>query len=155
MGKILVVDDTQFWRDTVADILRSKGHNVFTAADGVQGLAALRRDGADLILLDVEMPRMSGLLFLSQVRQIKDWKDLPVIMLTGDTLKDDILRKKLGAVDYILKSRFSISDLLERVNKRIPPAGTLPTAPAVSTSLPAAPRRLPSPPQPGANSSPF
>ncbi len=142
MSKILVVDDTQFWRDTAADILRSKGHNVFTAADGVEGLAALRRDGADLILLDVEMPRMSGLHFLGQVRQNKDWKDLPVIILTGDTVKDDILlAKKLGAVDYILKSRFSVSDLLERVGKRIPLAGARPTAPAVSTPLPAARRQ--------------
>ena len=140
MSKILVIDDTKFWRDIAADALRGSGHIVFTAADGMEGLTSLRSNGADLIVLDVEMPRLTGLSFLDQLRRDSRWKSLPVIMLTGDGQKDDILRaKKLGAVDYLLKSRFDIPNLLDRVGKKLgtPPA----TQTAASQTTP--PRTMP------------
>lgn len=137
MARILIIDDTPFWRDVTADILRGNGHTVCCASDGIEGLNILRRDGADLIVLDVEMPRMPGLAFLSQMRVDPQWKTLPVIMLTGDMVKDDILRaKKLGALDYILKSRFDARALIDRINKQLKlaaqafqqPAGPAPPA---------------------------
>jgi CheY-like chemotaxis protein len=120
MGKILIIDDTPFWRDMAADALRLKGHEVVTASDGLDGLAMLRSKGADLIVLDVEMPQMAGFAFLEEIRRHADWKRLPVIMLTGDMRKEDVIRaKKLGAVDYLLKARFSPDDLSNRVQKRL------------------------------------
>jgi CheY-like chemotaxis protein/HD-like signal output (HDOD) protein len=164
MSKILIIDDTQFWRDTTSDILRNRGHTTFTAADGVDGLALLQRNGADLILLDVEMPRLEGLAFLAQVRQDQRWKNLPVIFLTGDTIKGDILRaKQLGATDYILKSRFDVPTLLDRVTKRLgatpsltpaspgPKQQAKPTAPAAQKSAPITPREPAVPTKPVSN----
>jgi DNA-binding response OmpR family regulator/HD-like signal output (HDOD) protein len=116
MASILVVDDTPFWRDIAGEALRRSGFTVVTAGNGVEALAALRTHPVNLVILDVEMPQMQGLSFLQQLHQQAEWKNLPVIMLTGDMQKEHvILAKKLGAVEYLLKSRFSLPDLLSRV----------------------------------------
>jgi CheY-like chemotaxis protein/HD-like signal output (HDOD) protein len=131
MGKILIVDDTQFWRDIAANALQAKGHEVFTASDGIKGLAMLSSSNPDLLILDVEMPAMPGLAFLEQIRRYAKWKQLPVIMLTGDMFKEHILRaKQLGAVEYLLKSNFSIDELLGRVQRRLSGAAVDPVPPA-------------------------
>jgi CheY-like chemotaxis protein len=146
MNKILVIDDTAFWRELAADAMRLKGYQVVCAADGIQALEALRVHGADLILLDVEMPNLDGFAFLRQVRLHEKWKDIAVIMLTGSMGREDVLRaKELGAAEYLIKAQFSLDALLSRVRKR------LPVLPAPSASKPAAPpaRRAAAPPAMG------
>jgi two-component system chemotaxis response regulator CheY len=120
MSTILVIDDTAFWRDLVSDALRRKGHTVVTAEDGFGGLEVLQKDGADLVIVDMEMPKMEGLEFLERVHQMPQWKDLPIIMLSGDMHIEQVVRaRQLGATDYLIKTRFSLSDLLERVERRL------------------------------------
>ncbi len=138
MSKILVIDDTPFWREFTGDVLRDKGHTVFTAADGLDGLAALRANGADLIVLDVEMPRLAGFSFLDQIRREEHWKSVPVIIFTGNLRKEDILRaKELGVIDYVIKSKFDIPSLVNRVQKRLADLGLAPTAvPAADQAFP-------------------
>jgi len=118
MQNILIVDDTPFWRDVTKEALEIRGYAVTTAADGLEAINSLRIHGADLIILDVEMPQMPGLAFLNQIRKKEEWKRLPVIMLTGDMHREHVLQaKKLGAVDYLLKARFSLPELLSRVER--------------------------------------
>lgn len=80
---VLVVDDDQDIRETVALVLRAKGFGVELAADGVEALEHLERGGSpSLILLDLRMPRMNGLELLRELRA-RRWQ-LPVVVLTGD-----------------------------------------------------------------------
>jgi CheY-like chemotaxis protein/HD-like signal output (HDOD) protein len=143
MANILVIDDTPFWRDITGEGLRRNGHTVFTAGNGLEALQSLRTQNIDLLILDVEMPQMPGLSFLQQLRQREEWKSLPVIMLTGDMQRDHIIHaKKLGAVDYLLKARFSLPELLSRVDRGL---DTLPAQPVQSAQSRPQPRTQPSP----------
>jgi CheY-like chemotaxis protein len=120
MNTILVIDDSAFWRDLASDALRQKGHTVITAEDGFGGLESLQKNGADLVIVDMEMPNMEGLEFLEHVHRTPQWKDLPIIMLSGDMHIEQVVRaRQLGATDYLIKTRFSLSDLLERVERRL------------------------------------
>jgi two-component system response regulator/two-component system chemotaxis response regulator CheY len=127
MAKILIIDDIPFWRDLASDALCRAGHEVATAENGVDGLGALERDRAELVILDVEMPEMAGFTLLERMRQREEWRHIPVVMLTGAMAKEDILRaRSLGAVEYLIKSRFSLDGMIERVNRRLVPHDALP-----------------------------
>lgn len=134
---ILIVDDTPFWRDVTGDVLRKHGYTTFTAADAQEALNCLRGQPVDLIILDVEMPGMKGLDFLEQLREDGTWKNLPVIMLTGDMRRDHIIRAvQLGAAEYLLKARFSMNKLLTRVQTRLQGPATTQRTPAPKVASP-------------------
>src|ERR1700722_19698991 len=137
MRSLLIVADPPFGRDVTTDALRAKGYTTFTAGNGIEAFQSLHDHAADLIILDVEMPGMQGLSFLEKLRKNNDWKQLPVIMLTGDMHRDHvILAKKLGAVDYLLKARFSLPELLSRVERSLGAAPSVPNLAPKSASQP-------------------
>ena len=116
MSTILVVDDMPIFRDPIAAALRLAGYQTLTASNGRDALATARANRPDLILLDLAMPVMDGLTCLHAMRSIETLVDLPVILLTAMSEKEHELEAaKLGVKDYLLKSRFSLSDLLTRV----------------------------------------
>ena len=104
-GSILVVDDSEFNRDALSRRLEQKGFLVETAADGSRRAGARgKRRSYDLVLLDVEMPGMSGLEVLSRLRESRSQTELPVIMVTARAQSADIVEAlSLGANDYITK----------------------------------------------------
>ncbi|HLG59291.1 MAG TPA: EAL domain-containing protein [Vicinamibacterales bacterium] len=103
-GTLLVVDDNDDNRDVLSRRLRQKGFTVTVAADGPEALALIDREAYDLILLDVEMPGMSGLHVLSQLRVHRSQTQLPVIMVTARSEGTDIVEAlSLGANDYVTK----------------------------------------------------
>ena len=103
-GALLVVDDNENNRDVLSRRLRQKGYAVEVAADGAEALARIRAESYDLILLDVEMPGMSGLEVLTQVRLRRSQTQLPVIMVTARSEGADIVEAfGLGANDYVTK----------------------------------------------------
>src|SRR5688572_27749055 len=103
-GALLVVDDNEDNRDVLSRRLRQKGFLVTVAADGVDALACIERESYDLVLLDVEMPGMSGLEVLTQVRSHRSQTQLPVIMVTARSEGADIVEAfGLGANDYLTK----------------------------------------------------
>lgn len=82
MANVLLIDDDEILRDTVAQFLELDGHRVTTADDGERGLEALRRDASlDLVLTDIYMPRMDGAHAIVELRKIK--ADLPIIAMSG------------------------------------------------------------------------
>lgn len=120
MANILAIDDTAFWRNIVADGLRLKGHQVATAEDALSALARLSEGRFDLIVMEVHLPRISGWDFLEQVHRASQWKSLPVVFLTSEMQKDQLLRaQQLGVMDYLLKPQFSLIELIERVERRL------------------------------------
>jgi len=113
MPRILIVDDEPEMVRGLDDNLRFEGYETLAATDGRDGLALALREGPDLILLDIMMPRMSGWDLLRALRQ--KGVDVPVIMLTarGEEV-DRVLGLELGADDYVTKP-FSLRELLARV----------------------------------------
>lgn len=113
--KILVIDDSQQIRDVIAKVLTSEGYVFVGAADGRAGLELLGKEKPDLILTDMQMPRMSGLEILQLLSQYK--VDIPVVMMTAhgsETIAIEAFR--LGVKDYIPKP-FEV-DLVLRVIER-------------------------------------
>ena len=115
--KIITIDDSVSVRKMIEFALKSKGYAVTAAADGQEGLEALERgEQFDLMILDINMPRLDGLTLLKTIRQKPAWTGLPVLMLTTEGQDDDRnTALALGATDYMVKP-FKPSELLERVN---------------------------------------
>ncbi len=102
--EIMVVDDSVSIRQVVTRMLQKQGWKTQTARDGMEALEKLNECQPDLIVLDVEMPRMNGYEFLSALRAQPNFKDLPIIMLTSRTAKKHREKAKaLGAKGYMVK----------------------------------------------------
>jgi DNA-binding response OmpR family regulator len=111
--RIVVIEDEPAIRRGVGDALRASGYDVAEAGDGIKGLAEASRPDADLILLDLMLPRKDGLELLRELRQSRP--AVPVIILTARGTEDDRVRGlKMGADDYVVKP-FSARELLARV----------------------------------------
>ncbi|HCF61358.1 MAG TPA: DNA-binding response regulator, partial [Myxococcales bacterium] len=102
MAKALVVDDEPNLRRVLAAMLKREGYEVTVAEDGVQALAELRKNGADVVVTDQVMPKMDGISLLKAV--LADFPEVPVIMITAHGTVDSAVEAiKLGAFDYITK----------------------------------------------------
>ena len=102
MTKILIIDDEPGIRKTLAAILEDEHYQVRSAEDAVQGLEILEEDPADLVFLDVLLPRLGGLEALERIRD--DWPFLEVVVISGHANVDMAVRAvKLGAFDFLEK----------------------------------------------------
>ncbi|MBY0494584.1 MAG: EAL domain-containing protein [Cyanobacteria bacterium] len=103
-ASLLVVDDNENNRDVLARRLRQGGYLVSMACDGAEALAAIEQGSFDLVLLDVEMPGISGLEVLATLREQYTHAQLPIIMVTARSSGDDVVEAlRLGANDYVTK----------------------------------------------------
>ena len=113
--KILVVDDEDALRTVLSGELVSEGYEVRTAADGDDAISSLQKDGCDLVLLDIKMPRMNGFEVLKFIKE--KFPKTKVVMLTGFAdLKNAIESKKLGAEDFVSKP-YDLVDLLTTIER--------------------------------------
>ncbi len=117
MGKtILVIEDTELLRRMYSDRLEQEGYRVLTAPDGAEALTILRSNAPDLILLDLLMPRMSGLEVLDLIKQDPRRRDIPVIILSNLGQEEDIKRGiEMGAIDYLIKNDVRPLDVTARI----------------------------------------
>jgi two-component system chemotaxis sensor kinase CheA len=117
---ILVVEDSITSRMLLKGILEAAGYRVRTAVDGMDALAALRAERFDLVVSDVEMPRMNGFELTAKIRADRKLADLPVVLVTALETREDRERgMEVGANAYLVKSSFDQSDLLETVRRLI------------------------------------
>lgn len=117
---ILVVEDSITSRALLKNILESAGYRVTTAVDGIDGYTALKTAAFDLVVSDVEMPRMDGFDLTAKVRSDKQLAGLPVVLVTA--LESREHREHgidVGANAYIVKSSFDQSNLLEVIGRLI------------------------------------
>lgn len=113
---ILVVEDTELLRRIYSDRLTQDGFRVLPAADGLEALSLLRTELPDLILLDLIMPKMSGLEVLELVKKDPRLKDVPVLILSNLGQDADIqLGLDMGAVDYMIKNDARPDDISEKI----------------------------------------
>jgi DNA-binding response OmpR family regulator len=123
-AKILIVEDEPNMVAGLRDNFEFEGFEVLTALDGVQGLERALKESPDLVVLDVMMPRMSGLDVCKQLKAKRP--SIPIIMLTARGQEvDKVVGLELGADDYVTKP-FSIRELLARVKAVLRRSQTLP-----------------------------
>ena len=111
MARILIVEDEEGIREFLSEALADDGHEVSSAADGVEALAFLRREGSyadvvvpDLILLDLNLPRKDGREVLEEIKADPALRHIPVVVLTSSQAEQDILRAyDLHANCYVTK----------------------------------------------------
>ena len=112
MTRVLVVDDEPALLDAVGYALRSEGFEVETATDGEDALQTVTDDSIELVVLDIMLPRLSG---IEVCRRMRETSDVPIILLSArDAEVDRVLGLESGADDYVTKP-FSMPELLSRV----------------------------------------
>jgi two-component system chemotaxis sensor kinase CheA len=118
--KLLVVEDSITARTLLKNILGAAGYEVKTAVDGMDAWAVLKTDPFDLVVSDVEMPRMNGFDLTTAIRHDRNLAELPVILVTALASREDRERGiDAGANAYIVKSSFDQSDLLDVLRRLI------------------------------------
>ena len=116
-AKILIVDDSATDRLIISNIL--KDCELFTACDGLEAMAILVKQEIDLIILDLNMPRMNGFQVLEELRNSMVLSAIPVIILTNyDETENEIKGLSLGALDYVRKP-LNLESLRKRIEIHI------------------------------------
>jgi two-component system chemotaxis sensor kinase CheA len=117
---VLVVEDSITSRSLLKNILESAGYSVATAVDGIDAYTALKTATFDLVVSDVEMPRMDGFDLTAKIRADKHLSELPVVLVTALEQREHRERGiEVGASAYIVKSSFDQSNLLEVARRLI------------------------------------
>lgn len=116
--KILIVEDDLFIRELYERQLSLEGYEVSTAEDGEIGLNRITESIPDLLLLDIMLPKVSGLDLLRTIKAKEETKNIPVILLTN-LGQDSVIKEgfNLGADGYLIKSAYTPDQIIEEVKK--------------------------------------
>lgn len=118
--KILIIEDEKIISDLLDKKLTKEGYKVTVTTNGIEGLAKMREDQPDIILLDIVMPKMGGFEVMEEMNKDKALKDIPVIVVSNSGEPVEIDRvKKMGAKDWLIKTEFDPKEVLEKVRKQI------------------------------------
>ena len=113
---ILVVDDSLTVREVERKLLENNGYSVTTAIDGVDGFNSLQRELFDLVITDVDMPRMNGIQLVEKIKSDPRYKEIPVMIVSYKDREEDRLRGlNAGANYYLTKSSFHDESLVNAV----------------------------------------
>ena len=116
--RLLVVDDSLTTRTLERSILESAGYGVLVAADGMEALAILRAEPIDLVVSDVDMPRLDGFGLTAEIRRDDELRQTPVVLVTSlDAPEQRERGVAAGADAYIIKSGFDQAQLLDTVGR--------------------------------------
>jgi two-component system chemotaxis sensor kinase CheA len=123
--RILVVDDSITTRTLEQSILEAAGYDVRTAVDGADGWKVLQEHGCDVVVADIEMPRMDGFALCEAIRGSKRFKQLPVVLVTALESPEHRARGlEVGADAYIGKSSFDQQNLLDTITQLVGSEGS-------------------------------
>lgn len=120
--KIMLIDDAPTLRKHGLRILENAGYEVILVEEGFTALSLLFENTPDLILLDVEMPRLDGYTTFTMIKENEQFKDIPIIMVTGKNSPfDKVKGALLGCTEYVTKP-FDDKELLSKVGQYLPNA---------------------------------
>lgn len=120
MAKVLLVDDTLFFRKMYCDILHNAGYDVIEASDGLEGIKKAQEEQPDLILLDIAMPRLDGLCALEQLKGDSRTSNIKVIVLSSKDAVEGIKEAlRQGAVDYLIKTGNKPLEVVEKIKNTL------------------------------------
>lgn len=115
---VLIVEDDRFLRRACEVSLRQRGFTVLTATDGEAALKIIQAELPGLVLLDLLMPRMSGLELLRRLRAEERTRALPVLVLSNSSREEDVAElERLGITAYLVKANLSLEELGETVKR--------------------------------------
>ena len=118
MSKILTIEDDKFLRELIKRKLQEVGFEAMSASNGEEGLALVKEENPNLILLDLIMPGMDGFATLKELQKDPLLASIPVIILSNLGQQDDIDKaKQLGAVDFLVKAHFTPNEIIDKINK--------------------------------------
>lgn len=118
MEKIVFVEDETALQKMLSAALKEAGYDVITAADGEAGLAAVRSEKPDLVLLDLILPRMDGFTVLSEIKKDETTAHIPVIVLTNLESAEDVGKViALGATTYLVKANYDLPDIVLKIKE--------------------------------------
>jgi len=110
--RVLIIEDDRFLRRACEASLQKQGFAVTTAIDGEAGIEAVKRERPDLVLLDLLMPKVSGVEVLRAVKEDADTRAIPVVILSNSSRAEDRSEvMTLGAVSYLVKANLSLREL--------------------------------------------
>ena len=115
-GKILLIEDDSGFRRTYSDVLTADGYTVVTAEDGEQGLAMVRTEKPDVVLLDLVLPKLPGFEVLKRIRADAETKDTIVLIISVLGEQTQIQKGlELGANDYTVKGSYKPNEVLGKI----------------------------------------
>jgi two-component system chemotaxis sensor kinase CheA len=116
--RILVVDDSFTTRTLERSILEAHGYRVSVAVDGVEALAQLRSEAVDLVISDIQMPRMDGFTLVTEIKADSKLKQIPVLLVSSMEAPEDQERGlAVGAEAYIVKRKFDHEELIATIRQ--------------------------------------
>ena len=119
-GNILVVEDSATVREVERHMLEQAGYSVTTAINGVDGFNKLRADNFDLIISDIDMPRMNGIEMISKIRATDKYASVPIIVVSyKDREQDRAQAIDAGANHYVTKAAFDSGEMMDRIRELI------------------------------------
>lgn len=117
---VLVVDDSAVFLGIVGRALMERDIRALPAVDATRAWSILEAESADLILLDLEMPRLGGIQFLEMLRQLPEWQHVPVVIMTSRAdQKTRVRAAQLGATEFVIKTANFLADLIAQVEKHL------------------------------------
>ena len=118
---IVLAEDDHFISKACAEGLEKDGFKVFVVDSGDEVVDKVKNEKPDILLLDLIMPMKTGFEVLKELREIKEFSSLPIIIFSSLSQGDDIQKAvELGATDYIVKPRTALRNIVDKVNKYLP-----------------------------------
>ena len=119
-SKILIIDDDPDVLETMTAVLETRDYQVLTALSGLEGISKAGKEKPDLIIMDVLMPEVDGFTTCKMIKENKEIKNIPVILLTGTGMIGDLEKGfAAGAIDFMIKP-IDWDKLFSRIKKLIP-----------------------------------
>jgi len=120
MKRILFIEDESALQKTFGDILKQERYEMISALDGETGLRLAKTQKPDLILLDLILPRVNGFEVLKKLKEDKETKDIPVIVLTNlEGIGDVDKAIELGATTYLVKAQYSLEEVVQKIKQAL------------------------------------
>ena len=119
MARILIVDDSPSQLVSLKRIVEKLGHQTITAEDGAAGVEVAKREVPDLILMDIQLPEVSGLEVTKWLKDDQDLRPIPVVAVTAFAMKGDEERIREGGCEAYLSKPISVGKFIETVRRFI------------------------------------
>ena len=120
---VLIVEDNELNMKLFHDLLESQGYRTLQTREGLQALALARQHRPDLILMDIQLPEISGLEVTKWLKDDEELNHIPVVAVTAFAMKGDEERIRQGGCEAYISKPISVSHFLEVVRKHLAPAG--------------------------------
>ncbi|MBT8433592.1 MAG: response regulator, partial [Gammaproteobacteria bacterium] len=119
LPKVMIVDDSLSVRNSLSQLMRDSGYEAILARDGLEAINLLRAEEPNIVLTDLEMPRMNGFDLISYIRNTSEWRDLPVVMITSRNMAKHRQQAEAAGVNRFIAKPFNDDEILECIETEL------------------------------------